>query len=153
MSRIQLVLALVVASSSQGVLAQEPPFTGKWSIDLRTPDQRARGEDCGAATFELKQAGERVTGEHSLATVRCGRLKEGTCNSVQGVATGRQAILSVTSCRNGAIVIGKAERRGRNLHWRIVAEVKPGGPEGDSPLILGEGTLLMDSAKLPRHEP
>ena len=103
--------------------------------------------------FELKQAGERVTGEHSFATVRCGRLNKGPCNSVKGVAMGREAVLSGTSCRTGAIVIGKAERRGRNLHWRTVAEVTPGEPEGDSPLILGEGTLLRDSARMPRHEP
>lgn len=153
MRHLHVVLAFVVAAITQSVLAQEPPFTGEWSIDLRTPDQRARGEECGTAVFELKQSGDRITGEHSFATVRCGRLNEGPCNAVQGVAIGRQAVLSVTSCRNGAIVIGKARRRGRHLHWQTVEERRPGEPEGGSPLILGEGTLLRVSARMPRHEP
>lgn len=37
-------------------------FTGGWSIDLRTADERASKQECGAANFELTQEGERISG-------------------------------------------------------------------------------------------
>jgi hypothetical protein len=47
----------------------------------------------------------------------------------------------VTSGRNGAVVMGTATLQGGALHWQTLEEIRAGEPEGDSPLILGEGVL------------
>ena len=133
---------LALGAWSCGAVGQSHPFSGSWSIDLRTPPERAAGVACGEAVFELAQSGDRVTGEHSMAAPGCGRLNEPGCKSVSGVAIGRQAVLVVTSCRNGAVVLGKAERRGQNLYWHAVEELRPGEPMGDSALILSQGLLV-----------
>jgi hypothetical protein len=127
---------LVVGSASA-----EEPFTGEWAIDLRTPAERKAGAECGAANFKLTQMGDRVTGEHSMATVRCGRVNEGGEGTVAGVARGNTAILVVTSGRNGQAVRGRATREGSSLRWQVLEELKPGEPEGDSGLILHRGIL------------
>jgi len=116
-------------------------FSGTWEIDLRSASERKANAECGSATFKLKQVGSKITGEHSFATVGCGRLNEGGEGTVQGSIQNGKALLIVTSGRNGAVVRGVAERRGSNLLWRALEEVKPGEPEGDSPLILGSGVL------------
>jgi hypothetical protein len=129
-----------------GLLALETayaqhPFTGEWEIDLRTPAQKSAGAECGKANFELDQAGDRVTGDHSMATVGCGRLNDGGEGTVEGAARGTTAILLVTSGRNGEVVRGRAVREGSSLHWQVLEQIRPGAPDGDSGLILGSGLL------------
>lgn len=133
-----LVAAALLASS--GVLAAEP-FTGEWKIDLRTPAERRSGADCGGAGFKLVQDGDRITGSHWMVTVGCGRQNEGGDETVVGVVRRGEAILTVTSGRNGEVVRGRATREGPNLRWRVVEELKPGDTEGDSGLILHRGLL------------
>lgn len=128
-----------------GSASAAPPFTGEWKIDLRTRAERLAGAECGAAYFKLVQRGDRVTGEHSMATVGCGRLNEGGEGTVEGKAAGNTALLSVTSGRNGEVVRGRAVRLGTKLSWETFEQVKPGEPQGDSGLILGRGTLLRAS--------
>ena len=138
-----LILALGLIAATNPAQAAEL-FTGHWSIDMRTTSERQRGAECGGAAFDLTQTGETITGSHSFATVDCGRLNE--AGPVSGVAVGNTAVLVVASGRNGAMALGTAKLVDGKLHWRQVEEIKTGSPEGDSPLILGEGTLTRKSA-------
>jgi len=114
-----------------------PNFAGRWTIDWRTPQQRIKKVECGTATFDLTQAGDRISGMHSYATIGCGRLNEG--GTVHGIAVGTTAMLVVTSGRNGDIVIGKAKRSGNALEWETSGIVKSSGD--DEALILQKGIL------------
>jgi hypothetical protein len=122
-------------------VAAEQPFTGEWKIDLRTLAEKKSNAECGTASFKLRQTGEKITGEHSMATVGCGRLNEGGEGTVDGVARGNTAVLTVTSARNGQVVRGRATREASGLRWQVLEELKPGKPTGDSGLILQQGLL------------
>ena len=74
-----------------------------------------------------------------MAVAGCGRLNE--AGPVKGVVVGTTAVLVVTSGRNGEIAMGTAKLSKGKLQWRKVEEIKAGSPEGDSPLILGRGSL------------
>lgn len=137
-----LVLALLPCIG----LADTPSFSGIWTIDMRSPEQKKQKLTCGSATFELTQTDSRITGSHYFATVQCGRMNEGGEGTVKGVVVGNTAVLAVTSGRNGAIVLGSAKLGRGTLEWQTLEEIKEGNPPGDPPLILGKGTLLrMDN--------
>ena len=142
--RAALLGAFGFALCSSILPALAANFTGTWYIDLRTNEQRQQKFECGRAFFKLLQVGDRVIGEHSFATASCGRMNEGGDGTVKGVVVGATAVLAVTSGRNGAIVLGKATRRGSKLHWVTLEELSAGEPEGDSPLILGKGVLSKE---------
>jgi hypothetical protein len=139
--RFPLLLATCAVCSGQ-VFAVD--FSGVWTRDLRTKAEIKSKADCGNALFDLKQTGDEITGSHSFATVGCGRVNEGGEGTVRGVVVGDVAVLTVISGRNGAVAIGKAKRKGNVLHWQYLDEVKPGEPEGDSPLILDTTTLRLE---------
>jgi hypothetical protein len=136
---LQIVSALALCA--QSTYAAETGFSGTWSIDLRTPEQKASNAECGEASFVLQQTGMKISGSHTMATVGCGRLNEGGEGTVKGHVVGNRALLVVTSGRNGAVVKGIATLRKEGLFWETTEEVKAGEPEGDSPLILGKGLL------------
>jgi hypothetical protein len=136
------ITLLSLAWSTLAIPAQ-PPFTGKWEIELRTQSQRKQNVECGNASFALVQVGDQITGSHSMATAGCARINEGGDGTVKGVVVGTTAVLVVTSGRNGAIVMGTATLRAGSLHWRTVDEIRAGEPQGDSPLILGQGVLRL----------
>jgi hypothetical protein len=133
-----LGLALCAPAKAQG---RSTPFTGTWSIDLRTPAEKKDKVECGTAVFKLSQAGAKIVGDHAMATPGCGRMNEGGEASVKGLVLGGTAVLTVTSARNGQIVLGSAKVRGDSLHWQVSEEIKAGEPEGDSGLILQSGVL------------
>lgn len=122
--------------------AQQSSFSGTWNIDLRSPQERKKQFECGAATFELSQSGDKITGNHYMSTPQCGRVNEGGEGTVSGIAVGNTALLAVTSGRNGAIVLGRAKLNRETLQWEATEEIRRGEPEGDSPLILSKGTLI-----------
>lgn len=132
-------LALSLLGYASCAVAGEP-FTGIWTIDLRTPSERQSGAECGTDNFVLTQTGDAINGSHSMATVSCGRLNEGS--PVRGVVVGSTAVLVVTSGRNGAIALGTAELSKGQLRWRQLEELRAGDPESDSPLILSSGSLV-----------
>ena len=136
-----VTVAFTLAMGVSAAHAIDPAFAGTWYIDLRTTQQRQDKIECGGAYFKLSQAGDRITGDHRFATVGCARLNEGGEGTVKGVVVGATAVLVVTSGRNGAVVLGRATRRGGKLHWIALEEIRSGEPQGDSPLILGEGLL------------
>ena len=142
MKSTNLIACCLICLASGSVHAA--PFDGRWTIDLRTPAQVRAKAECGSAIFVLEQDGQRVTGDHQMATAGCGRLNEGGQGSVQGVAHGNSAELTVTSGRNGEVVRGRATRVGSSLRWRVLEQVRPGEPEGDSWLILWRGTLQQE---------
>jgi hypothetical protein len=136
-----LLLTSALALAALSTYATETRFSGTWSADLRTKEQKAQRAECGEASFVLHQAGKKITGSHTMATVGCGRLNEGGEGTVKGHVIGNRAHLVVTSGRNGAVVKGIATLRNEDLYWETTEEVKAGEPEGDSPLIFGKGLL------------
>lgn len=136
------LIALPALSNAQQLTA---PFTGTWSIDLRTPTQKKEKVECGTATFKLVQTSTKIVGNHFFSTAQCGRLNEGGEETVKGIAVGGTAVLVVTSARNGQIVLGSATVRAGALHWEVTEEIKPGEPDGDSGLILHKGVLQKES--------
>jgi hypothetical protein len=134
----------IITVALGGNLAAAADFSGTWSIDLRTPAERSRKAECGVAQFVLKQTKDQITGSHMFATTDCGRINEGGEDTVKGIVVGDVAILVVTSGRNEAVVIGTAKIKGDSLYWETRETIRPGQPEGDSPLILGKGALLRE---------
>jgi hypothetical protein len=140
------VIAAALLTIAAAVHAAPAPFTGHWSIDLRSAEDRSNNKECGVADFELTQDGDRISGSHSMATVGCGRINEGGPETVKGVVVNGVAILVVTSSRNGAVVLGTATLTGGKLHWHYREEVRPSEEEGDSPLILDSAVLVRERA-------
>lgn len=138
----RLFTAIATAFCLSAANAAPSNFSGDWFVDLRTPTEREKKLECGSAEFSLTQTGDRIVGSHSMATVGCGRLNEGGAETVKGVVVAGTAVLVVTSARNGAVVMGTGTLRGGELHWQTLDEIRPGEPEGDSPLILGRGVLV-----------
>lgn len=138
--------ALCIAHPALANTQQLPaPFTGTWSLDLRTPAQKKEKVECGKAIFKLIQTGTKIVGDHTFATPHCSRLNEGGEGSVKGMVVGVTAVLVVTSGRNGQIVLGSAQVRAGALNWQVTEEIKPGEPEGDPGLILHKGGLQKES--------
>jgi len=144
----RVLLAVLLATSHTAHGAGEP-FSGRWEIDLRSPTERKENAECGGAYFELTQTGDAIVGDHGMVTVGCGRQNEGGPESVKGLVVGNVAVLAVTSTRNGAVVLGRAFLKRGRLHWEYRELLRPGEPEGDSPLILGSA-VLTPTAKLSR---
>ncbi|MET3124863.1 uncharacterized protein AAKU67_004487 [Oxalobacteraceae bacterium GrIS 2.11] len=116
-------------------------FSGNWVIDLRSSDDIKQNIECGYSEFDIHQDAGKITGSHSYATIRCGRLNEGGEGTVQGIVIGDTAYLTVTSARDGTVVKGVAKIVRNKLDWRITDTVSAGDPNGDSPLILEKGLL------------
>jgi hypothetical protein len=135
-----IIFVLTLAISTTVASAEPPDFSGRWTIDLRTPDERSDPDNCGIAEFDLAQRGNRITGSHSMATVGCGRVNED--GNVNGVVVEQTAVLVVTSARTGAMVLGAATIRNGALYWEYLELIRDGEPESDSPLILNTGTLI-----------
>lgn len=133
------VAAVLLINTLPALYAAESSFTGSWYLDLRTPEHIQAKAECGGTGFELVQQGNTVTGTHYFATVNCGRINEG--GEVKGTVKGSEAVLYVTSARNGAVVRGRATLQSGQLRWQTLEEIKEGVPEGDSGLVLGEGVL------------
>lgn len=131
--------ALLLLTALPALCGPEPSFSGHWYLDLRTPQQREAKAECGGTGFDLVQQGNGITGTHYFATADCGRVNEG--GEVKGVAAGSEAILHVTSGRNGAVTRGRATLQGDRLEWQAENELEAAVPEGDASLILGKGVL------------
>ena len=142
-----IVLSVATANVYPQAVTTKTPFSGILEIDLRTPAERTNKVECGVAIFELHQSGKKISGNHTFATSNCGRMNEGGEGTVKGYVMGHSAFLVVTSARNGAIVMGRADRIANSLRWLVLDEIKSGEPEEDSALILHQGTLQRSLKK------
>jgi hypothetical protein len=123
--------------------AEQPSdFTGHYRVEI-CPN--GIDKPCGEATFTLIQVETRICGDHTFVAPGAGRMNEGFPGSVRGTIVGRTAVLTVTSGRNKAIVIGKALLNGQKLEWETLEEIAEGEPSGES-LIFAKGTLTRDDA-------
>ena len=143
---LPVLLLFLVLWIPSAAISGDAAFRGTWTIDIRPKSDR--NADCGHAYFTLLRKGNRICGDHVFYTPGCGRLNEGFPGSVRGVVVGSTAVLVVTSGRNGAIVMGQLTRKGNTVHWVTLEEIKGGDPEGDSPLMLGEGVLKKNKSAL-----
>lgn len=132
-----LLITVVLSTPAHGA-----DFNGKWSIDLRTDDQKKHNIECGTASFTLSQLDNNaIVGSHEFYPVGCGRINEGS--PVEGKVNGSTAILVITSGRNNAVVKGKATLKNGKLYWHVLKELSPGDPPNDG-LILGDAILEIE---------
>ena len=129
---------LFVGMSLQSAHAAKPVFNGAWSVqwcDKADPDR-----DCGGFSLYLVQDGDRLCGEHQVATVGLGRLDEGQPGTVLGTVSGNKATVVIDATRSGAKYLATAERSGNRIRWRLVGMVKAG--EFPEPTIIPENAAL-----------
>jgi hypothetical protein len=141
------VLLIVLAGPAIAAKPASPDFAGDWVLDYRSAQDRRNGVECGSAYFRLDQRDDQIDGSFGASTLNCGRLDEG--GTVKGIVVGQVAVLVVTSGRNGAIVLGRATRRGGKLHWQAEQDIQPGQPDGDH-LIPGGGELSRQAGTATR---
>ena len=137
-----LAYAVSIFLLSTSLAEAAPNFSGSWSVDLRSAEEKRNNVECGAATFDLVQSKNEIIGNHAFATPGCGRLNEGGEGTVKGKVKGSVATLTVTSGRNGAVFVGTATLKGNTIAWAVSKQLSSGVPEGDSPLVLQKGVLI-----------
>ena len=118
--------------------AAKPDFNGAWSVkwcDKANPDR-----DCGGFSLYLVQDGDRLCGEHQVATVGLSRLDEGQPGTVLGIVSGNKATVVIDATRSGAKYLATAERSGNRLQWRVVGMVEAG--EFPEPTIIPQRQSL-----------
>ena len=136
-----LLSGLIACVASLSVHAGKPDFNGAWSVQWCDKENPER--DCGAFNLYLVQYGDRLCGEHQMATVGLGRLDEGQPGSVLGTVSGNRAMVVIDATRSGAKYMATAERTGNRLQWSIVGMVLAG--ESAEPTIIPQkDTLTRD---------
>ena len=116
MTSLKHFLSGVMLVGSLASSAQAQDFTGEWSIDLRSKQEKQQKAECGEASFSLKQDGDQITGSHQFYTVGCGRLNEGGLDSVHGIAIGNTAF-SVQPFPTVAANASATEKHPKLLNW------------------------------------
>ena len=132
---------LLVSMPMQSVSAAKPDFSGVWSVkwcDKAKPDR-----DCGGFSLYLVQDGDRICGEHQVATVGLGRLDEGDPGTVLGNVNGNTATVVIDATRTGAKYLATAQRSGNRIQWRLVGMVEAG--EFSEPTIIPQSETLARS--------
>ena len=132
---------LLVSMPMQSVSAAKPDFSGVWSVkwcDKAKPDR-----DCGGFSLYLVQDGDRICGEHQVATVGLGRLDEGDPGTVLGNVDGNMATVVIDATRTGAKYLATAQRSGNRIQWRLVGMVEAG--EFSEPTIIPRSETLARS--------
>jgi hypothetical protein len=114
--------------------AKAGEFDGTW--EYRKCFSKKEG-DCDSYYFSLVQKSDRLCGQHSGSSRELNQLNEG--GPVHGIVVGKTAVLTVTSGRNGEIVLGKANLIAKNLRWETVQRIYEA--KSDDALILDRGVL------------
>ena len=136
-----LLSGLIACTSIPPAHAAKPDFSGAWSVQWCDKENPER--ECGAFNLYLVQDGDRLCGEHQMATVGLGRLDEGQPGTVLGTVSGNRATVVIDATRSGAKYMATAERTGNGLQWRIVGMVLAG--EWPEPTIIPQkDTLTRD---------
>lgn len=150
---ISLLAALTIAGSSLTACAAgttkrttgEPAnFEGVWTA--RQCDPRAPERECGIFTLYLTQDGERICGEHFVATTGLARLDEGDPGTVLGQARGSHAVIVINSTRNGVLYLADMQHTKDEISWRLVGPVTE-SRSGISPIIPAKLSLMKDSSE------
>ena len=136
-----LLSGLIACSAIPPARAAKPDFNGAWSVQWCDKENPER--DCGAFNLYLVQDGDRLCGEHQMATVGLGRLDEGQPGSVLGSVSGNRATVVIDATRSGAKYMATAERTGNRLQWRIVGMVLA-GQSAEPTIIPQKDTLRRD---------
>lgn len=136
-----LLSGLIACTAIPPVRAAKPDFNGAWSVQWCDKENPER--DCGAFNLYLVQDGDRLCGEHQMATVGLGRLDEGQPGSVLGTVSGNRATVVIDATRSGAKYMATAERTGNRLQWRIVGMVLA-GQSAEPTIIPQKDTLTRD---------
>jgi hypothetical protein len=124
-------------------------FSGVWSMIRCEPNQPKY--ECATFYLYLTQRGNRICGEHFVATSGLGRLDEGDPGTVLGVAKEKSMILTIRSGRNGASYMAEGQVAGRKLIWQRVGMVVAGGDD-EPPIIPEKAALSKDiTPKLLTH--
>lgn len=136
--RLLACSALLVVAPMQTAVAAKPDFSGPWSVEWCDKTQPDR--ECGGFSLYLVQDGDRICGEHQVATAGLARLDEGQPGTVLGVVNGNRATVVIDATRSGAKYLATAERSGNRLKWRIVGMIAAG--QHDESTIIPQGATL-----------
>lgn len=144
---------LLALSAGMVACASDPPiqptradFNGAWSVKLC--DEANPQLQCGSFDLYLTQNGDRICGDHFVATPGLSRLDESDPGTVLGTFNGKNAVLLIKSTRNNAWYMAKAEISGTDLVWRRVG-MAVAGLDDEPPIIPQEITLSQTTA--PEH--
>jgi hypothetical protein len=118
-------------------------LVGAWTADLCDRPDPAMA--CGSFVLHLIRTEEGLCGEHFVATPGAARLDEGDPGSVLGSGRGGEAVLVVRSGRNGALYMGRVQRRGAGLVWTRVGMVDAGSDD-EPPILPDTLTLQRDDS-------
>lgn len=116
---------------------------GAWTATLCDRPDPAMA--CGSFVLHLIRTEEGLCGEHFVATPGAARLDEGDPGSVLGSERGGDAVLVVRSGRNGALYMGRVQRRGAGLVWTRVGMIDAGSDD-ESPILPDTLTLQRDDS-------
>lgn len=150
---VSLLAALAIAGSSLSACAAgatkrttgEPAnFEGVWTA--RQCDPRAPERECGVFTLYLTQDGERICGEHFVATAGLARLDEGEPGTVLGQARGRHAVIVINSTRDGVLYLADIQHTKDEISWRLVGPVTE-SRSGISSIMPAKLALMKDSSE------
>lgn len=132
---------LIACASSQPVRAAKTDFHGVWSV--KHCDKAEPSRECGAFYLYLTQQGDRICGEHFVATAGLARVDEGDPGTVLGTSDGKDAVLLIKSTRNNAWYMAKGEISGDRLTWQRIGMAVPG--MDDEPPIIPQADSLTKS--------
>lgn len=134
---IRLLIALLCCATLLPAHAQadNPPFSGAWSVKWCPKDRRA---ECGGFYLYLVQKGDAICGTHFAATPGLGKVDEGLGPSISGKVVGSTASITIMSGRDDTVFHARAERAGRMLKWKLL-DIEAG--DGRDFVLAEEATL------------
>jgi len=138
-----------MGSAVSGERPKRASFAGAWSM-MRC--ERGQPEyECATFYLYLTQNGDRICGEHFVATQGLSKLDEGDPGTVLGVVKGKSATLMIRSTRNDAWYVAEGDMVGRQLIWRRIGMMIPGSND-EPPVIPANAALSKNSTpKLLEH--
>ncbi len=116
---------------------------GAWKAKLC--DRPDPDMECGSFVLHLIRTEEGLCGEHFVATPGAARLDEGDPGSVLGSGRDGDAVLVVRSGRNGALYMGRVQRRGAGLVWTRIGMIDAGSDD-EPPILPDTLTLQRDDS-------
>ena len=123
--------------------AKKANFSGAWTS--KWCDNSRPNIGCGGFYLYLHQEGDRICGEHFVATQGLGRQDEGQPGSVVGTMNGDTLTLIILSGRNNARYMATAKISGNKLTWKMTGKIQNG--ENEEPPIIPLTNVLIPDKK------